>query len=249
MSLSGAQEGSVPPSELLFANIRFVDVADLYEELFGRIPEEILDEAWVLRSLSENKKNFYEFFKRLVDIILASTGAVLSLPLYPFVAILIKLEDRGPIFIKQIRVGRGDDLIVIWKFRTMHTSDDGEWLNKGGDKRVTKIGKFLRKSRIDELPQLWNVLGGSLSLIGPRPELPRLVSLYEKEIPYYRLRHLVVPGLSGWAQIHHESPPHSILETREKLTYDLYYIKHRSLFLDAAIILQTIRILLSRTGL
>lgn len=249
MSLSGTQEGSVPPSELLFANIRFVDVADLYEELFGRIPEEVLDEAWVLRSLSENKKNFYEFFKRCIDIVLASVGALLSLPLYPFVALLIKLEDGGSVFIKQIRVGRGDSHIVIWKFRTMHTNDEGKWLNKEGDKRVTKVGTFLRKSRIDELPQLWNVLGGSLSLIGPRPELPRLVSVYEKEIPYYRLRHLVVPGLSGWAQIHHESPPHSIIETREKLTYDLYYIKHRSLFLDATIILQTIRILLSRTGL
>jgi lipopolysaccharide/colanic/teichoic acid biosynthesis glycosyltransferase len=215
----------------------------------AELSEAALDEAWVLRSLSENKKDFYDFFKRLIDIVLASVGAVLSLPFYPFAALLIKLEDGGPVFIKQTRIGRGDSPIVIWKFRTMHGSDEGEWLNKTGDKRVTKVGKFLRKSRIDELPQLWNVLGGSLSLVGPRPELPRLVSLYETEIPYYRLRHLVVPGLSGWAQIHHESPPHSLAETREKLTYDLYYIKHRSLFLDVAIVLQTIRTLLSRTGI
>jgi lipopolysaccharide/colanic/teichoic acid biosynthesis glycosyltransferase len=121
--------------------------------------------------------------------------------------------------------------------------------NTEGDKRVTRVGAFLRKSRIDELPQLWNVLKGDVSLIGPRPELPDLVHFYNTEIPYYGVRHLIKPGLSGWAQIHHDVPPHSVEETKEKLSYDLFYIKHRSFFLDVKISLQTIKTLLSRTGI
>jgi lipopolysaccharide/colanic/teichoic acid biosynthesis glycosyltransferase len=123
--------------------------------------------------------------------------------------------------------------------------------NAGGAEHITRVGKFLRTTRIDELPQLWNVFRGDLSLIGPRPELPELVKLYEKEIPYYNIRHLLKPGLSGWAQLYHKNHPHyrpDVSETRVKLSYDLYYIKNRSLLLDLKIALKTIKTLLSRSG-
>ena len=136
------------------------------------------------------------------------------------------------------------------KFRTM-TTDDGGVYAQDSENKVTRVGNFLRKTRIDELPQLWNVLHGDLSLIGPRPELPPLVKLYEREIPYFNIRHLIKPGLSGWAQLYHDRHPHhapSIHETRVKLSHDLYYIKNRSLMLDLVIALKTIKELLSRSG-
>jgi lipopolysaccharide/colanic/teichoic acid biosynthesis glycosyltransferase len=126
--------------------------------------------------------------------------------------------------------------------------DEGKQLGQNENK-ITRVGKFLRVSRIDELPQLWNVLRGDLSLIGPRPEFPKLVELYHEQIPYYNMRHLIKPGLSGWAQVHHDTPPQSIEETKEKLSYDLYYLKNRSIALDLKIALKTIKTLLSRTGI
>ncbi|OGZ06827.1 MAG: hypothetical protein A3D65_06725 [Candidatus Lloydbacteria bacterium RIFCSPHIGHO2_02_FULL_50_13] len=126
--------------------------------------------------------------------------------------------------------------------------DEGKQLGENKD-RITAVGNILRKSRIDELPQLWNVLRGDLSLIGPRPEFPGLVKIYHEQIPYYNMRHLVKPGLSGWAQVHHEKPPHTLEETKDKLAYDLYYLKNRSLALDIKIALKTVKTLLSRTGI
>ncbi len=142
----------------------------------------------------------------------------------------------------------------------MRGVDDGTWVLKEGraaegqhnesrQMRVTRVGKIIRKTRIDELPQLWNVVKGDLSLIGPRPEMPKMVEVYEKEIPFYAARHTIRPGLSGWAQIHHEVPPHSIEGTKEKLSYDLYYLKHRSIFLDMLIALRTVQTLLSAVGI
>lgn len=234
---------------LLFSQVRFIDASLVYEELFGRVPTDSINDGWILQYLSQAPRRVYDIGRRLFDVIISATLGTASLFLYPLAILAIYLEDGGWPFIVQKRVGRNGREIRIIKFRTMKENDEGVWHDKKGDIRVTKVGKFLRKSRIDELPQLWNVLGGELSLIGPRPELPKLASLYEKEIPYYHLRHLVTPGLSGWAQIHHDSPPHSIEETREKLAYDLYYIKHRSFLLDAEIALKTLRILLSRTGI
>lgn len=235
--------------DLLFSHVRFIDESLLYEELFGRVPAATIDDSWVLRYLSQSPRRTYDISRRFFDIVISFLLGVISLVVYPFVVIAIYLEDRGNPFIVQKRVGKGGREIHILKFRTMKVNDDGVWHDKKGDARVTRVGKILRKSRIDELPQLWNVLGGGLSLIGPRPELPKLAVLYEKEIPYYHLRHLVTPGLSGWAQIHHDSPPHSIEETKEKLAYDLYYLKHRTVLLDTEIGLKTLRILLSRTGI
>jgi lipopolysaccharide/colanic/teichoic acid biosynthesis glycosyltransferase len=168
----------------------------------------------------------------------------------PFVAVAIKREGGGPVFIIQERVGQYNRPIRIIKFRSMTGNDTGESaLNSS--LRVTKVGSFLRRTRIDELPQLWNVLRGDYSLIGPRPELPALVAEYAEKIPYYNARHLLKPGLSGWAQIYHREHPHhgiDIAETQNKLSYDLYYVKNRSLLLDLQIGLKTIRTILSRSG-
>lgn len=249
MPVSGTYAPASHLKNLLFSHIRFIDVSLIYEELFGRVPTASIGDSWILQYLSQSPHRIYDIGRRALDIIVSASIGLISLVVYPFVILAIYLEDRGWPFIVQKRVGKDGREMRIIKFRTMKESDEGAWHDKKGDSRVTKVGKFLRKSRLDELPQLWNVLGGGLSLIGPRPELPKLASLYEKEIPYYHLRHLVTPGLSGWAQIHHDSPPHSILETKEKLAYDLYYLKHRSIMLDAEIALKTLRILLSRTGI
>ena len=163
--------------------------------------------------------------------------------IFVLVFIAIKLEDGGSIFYFQERVGVNGRIVRLSKFRSM---------SEGGGEKITKCGRFLRKTRIDELPQLWSVLKGDLSLIGPRPEKPEFVALYERRIPYYNVRHLIKPGLSGWAQIHQDNPPKYGVqydETALKLSFDLYYVKHRSYILDLQIALQTIRTLLSRTGL
>lgn len=237
---------------LIFSGVRFLDMHKVYEEVFERIPLSLVKYSWFLENISSSSHAGYDILKRVMDIVVGFILLVASLPFYVFVAIAIKLEDGGDIFITQERVGQSNCLVSIRKFRSMTGNDQGNYGTKGTTELcVTRVGKILRVLRIDELPQLWNVLRGDISLIGPRPELPSLVSLYEKEIPYYSVRHLVKPGLSGWAQIYHENHPHHGTEvnaTREKLSYDLYYIKNRSFVLDLAIALKTIKTLLSRSG-
>ena len=163
-----------------------------------------------------------------------------------FAAVISFFAMPGPVFLYQERAGKGNRPIRILKLRTWTLKDDPT------GHRITPFGKFLRRSRIDELPQLWNVIRGDLSLIGPRPELPELVKVYANEIPYYNMRHLLTSGLSGWAQVHHLKHPHHIAdveETRNKLSYDLYYLKNRSLVLDIKIALKTIKTLISQSGL
>ena len=182
-----------------------------------------------------------------MDIIVAGFAGIITLPIYTFVAFAIKMEDSGPVFIWQERIGKNGKIIRIPKFRSMKESDNGKWVTEGDD-RITKTGKILRASRIDELPQLWSVIKGDLSLIGPRPDIKNLGMQLSKEIPYYNIRSIIKPGLSGWAQINQELPPHSLEETKMRLAYDFYYIKNRSLLLDIKIALKTIKTLLSRTG-
>jgi len=185
-----------------------------------------------------------------MDIMIGFMLGVFSLALYPFVYLAIKLDDGGKVFILQRRVGRNNNTIKLLKFRTMDFDDEGKW-ETGAVNNVTRVGEFLRKTRVDELPQLWNVLGGSISLVGPRPEFPEPAHHYNKEIPYYNIRYLIKPGLSGWAQILHENHPHhgtDIEETTIKLSYDLYYVKNRSVTLDLQIALKTVKTLLSRSG-
>lgn len=233
---------------LLSVGARFFDAMAVYEELFGRIPLSVLDERWLARNVSLYAHLFYDVVKRTMDIVVAGVIGLVSLPLYPLFALIIKLQDGGPVFYTHVRVGQDNRPFVIRKFRSMSGADQGAEALKS-KLVVTPFGKLIRASRLDELPQMWNVLVGDLSLIGPRPELPALVAEYAKHIPYYNVRHLVKPGLSGWAQLYHHADPHhgtDVTETRNKLSYDLYYLKHRSLLLDVTILLKTIRRVLMR---
>lgn len=235
---------------LLFSRVRFVDMNSLYEEIFDRVPVSLLGYNWFLENISLTSNFSYDIFKRAMDIVFSIFFGLISLIFYPFIFLLIKLEDGGEIFIVQNRVGRNNSSIKIHKFRTMSFNDNEETENKK-DNKITKVGKFLRNSRLDEIPQLWNILKGDLSLIGPRPELPALAEIYEREVPYYNVRHLIKPGVSGWAQLYHENHPHQGIDTKEtknKLSYDLYYIKNRSLFLDLKIALKTFKTILSQSG-
>ncbi len=230
--------------------VRFFDAATLYEEVFGRVPLSVISDTWLAKNTSMYANTHYDAVKRFTDIALAVPAFILSFVFYPLVALAIKIEDGGPVIISMPRVGEDGRIFDFYKFRSMSGNDRGEYGLGGTSKlHVTRVGKFLRKSHIDELPQLWNVLRGDLSLIGPRPEFPPLVEVYEREIPYYGMRHLIKPGLSGWAQLYYYFDPHhatDVESTRMKLSYDLYYLKHRSLTLDLMIIVKTIRRLLSR---
>jgi lipopolysaccharide/colanic/teichoic acid biosynthesis glycosyltransferase len=237
---------------LLFAKVRFVDINRLYEDIFDRVPLNLLNYDWFLENISLSANVAYDTLKGILDRSFSLFLGLISLIFYPIIYLAIKLEDRGPIFIAQDRLGKNNRLIKIKKFRTMNFND-----NEISDptrprvNEITKVGYFLRKSRLDEIPQLWSVWRGDLSLIGPRPELPALAKIYEQAVPYYNVRHLIKPGLSGWAQLYHENHPHRGLnteETKNKLSYDLYYIKNRSLLLDLKIALKTIKTILSRTG-
>ena len=237
---------------LIFSGVQVIDADKLYESIFGRIPLSLIKERWLVENSSSalGSRRVYDGMKRTIDIVVAGCAGIISLIVYPFVYIAMKLDDNGALFSYQDRVGQNNKIIRIIKFRTMTVADDkGEWGKQ--ENKVTRLGVFLRKSRIDELPQLWNVIKGDISLIGPRPEFPAPVATYAAQIPYYDIRHIVKPGLSGWAQIYHERHPHHGIDTEEtsnKLSYDLYYIKNRSFTLDLKIILQTLRVLLSFVG-
>lgn len=235
---------------LIFSKVRFIDSHRIYEDIFDRIPLSLVTYSWFLENISATQTFTYDFMKRLMDIVLSFVFGLVSLVFYPFVYFAIKMDDGGSIFIKQERVGKDGKGITLYKFRSMFRNEVD--LVSSKENKVTAVGNILRKSRIDELPQLWNVFLGDISLIGPRPELPSGVAIYDKEIPYYNIRHLIKPGLSGWAQIHQENHPHhepEVALTREKLTYDIYYIKNRSFLLDIKIVLKTIKALLSRGGI
>lgn len=237
---------------LVQGKVEIIDMASLYEDVFERIPISLISHEWLVENLSGDEKLVYSTGKRIIDICGALVLGAVSLILYPFVWIAIRMDDGGPTFVDQERIGYQHKKVPITKFRTMSgsASDKGSDVLKS-EKVITRVGAFLRNSRIDELPQLWSVLMGGQSLVGPRPELPELVKVYSEKVPHYSARHLVKPGLSGWAQIHHQQHPHhgtDVHETKVKLTYDLYYIKNRSLLLDIIIALRTIQILLSRMG-
>lgn len=235
---------------LLFSKVRFVDMYQIYEDIFDRIPLSLIKYSWFFENISLLPRPIYNLVKRVIDLLVAIIIGILTILIWPFVALAIKLDDRGPIMITQDRIGRNNQPFRIYKFRTMSINDSGDD-NRKKENKITKVGRFLRRTRIDELPQVWNILKGEMSLIGPRPELPNLASLYSKEIKYYDTRHLITPGLSGWAQLYHKNPPKvnaNYDETRNKLSYDLYYIKNQSLMLDLKIALRTIHTLLSRSG-
>jgi lipopolysaccharide/colanic/teichoic acid biosynthesis glycosyltransferase len=235
---------------LIFSRVRFVDMHRVYEDVFDRIPLSLVEYSWFLENISATRKFAYEFMKRLMDIVLTFPIAIFAVVIIPIVYIFVRREDGGPMFITQERIGKNNRLIRIYKIRTMTGSDSGDEV-LSSKQVVTKVGEVLRRFRIDELPQLWNVFRGDISLIGPRPELPAMVRQYEKEVPFYNIRHLIKPGLSGWAQIYHENHPHhgaNVGATKEKLSYDLFYIKNRSIALDLKIALKTVKTILTRSG-
>ncbi|MBL8158338.1 sugar transferase [bacterium] len=227
-----------------------VNMMDLYQEVFDRVPLSLVKYEWVLENSSISPA--YDILKRLMDVAAALIGGALSLLLYPFIMLAIKLDDGGDIFIKQERVGRFQKPIYVYKFRSMTGNDSGKYGESGKSELVvTRVGRILRVLRLDELPQIWNVLKGDLSVVGPRPEFPTLAEHYNARIPYYNARYLVTPGLTGWAQILHDRHPHhgtDVAATKEKLSYDLYYFLRRSLLLDLYVIFQTVRIVLTAKG-
>ncbi|HEY4528631.1 MAG TPA: sugar transferase [Candidatus Paceibacterota bacterium] len=234
---------------LIFSKVNFIDMHKVYEDIFDRVPLSLLRYNWFLENISTTPRVAYDGLKRLMDILISLPLALLSLVAYPFVWLSIKMDDGGPLFITQERIGQAGQVIRILKFRSMAKNELDP--TRKSDNVVTRTGVFIRKTRLDELPQLWTVLKGDLSLIGPRPELPEAVKHYTQEIPYYNVRHLIKPGLSGWAQIYHDAHPHhqaDIVETKNKLSYDLYYIKNRSFLLDVKIALRTMKTLVSIAG-
>jgi exopolysaccharide biosynthesis polyprenyl glycosylphosphotransferase len=216
----------------------------LYEEMTGRVPVHHLESDWIIRSFVDglHVSGFYELTKRILDILGAAVGLMVFALTFPFLAFTVFIDSGLPIFYSQPRLGRGGQIFTIYKYRTMRqdAEADGEArLALEKDPRVTRVGISLRKTRMDELPQFWNVLRGEMSLVGPRAERPELVAEFQKQIPFYRARLLVKPGLTGWAQINYGYVA-SVTETAVKLEYDLYYIKHRTLGVDFQIILRTI---------
>jgi exopolysaccharide biosynthesis polyprenyl glycosylphosphotransferase len=226
------------------SGVDIIPMPVLYEELLGRVPIHHLESEWLIRSFVNDAQmgGSYEFAKRIMDILVAVAGLSICSILFPLTAIMILLESRRPILYKQIRSGKGGKQYAIYKFRTMYqdAEKDGKvQVTHENDDRITHVGGLLRRTHIDELPQFWNVLRGEMSIVGPRAERPELIIDYQKEIPLYRARLLVKPGITGWAQINYGYSA-TIAQTVVKLEYDLYYIKHRSLLMDILIILRTI---------
>lgn len=221
-----------------------IPVADLslfYERNFEQVYVEGLNEAWFWSYDPAHTQPWYFAFKRFSDIVLCLAGLVSSATFTPLVALAIKLQDGGPIFYSQLRLGRHNEPFKIYKFRTMRVDAEvggAQWA-RPGDSRVTRLGLFLRRSRLDEVPQFWNILTGEMSFIGPRPERPEFVEKIEREMPFYSYRHLVKPGLTGWAQINYPYGA-SVEDTRRKLAYDLYYLKNASASMDLLIVFRTI---------
>lgn len=236
--------------ESLALKLQFFDLPTFYEKLTGKIPITTIGHIWFLENLNESDKGLYEFFKRLFDILFATLVLIISLPFIPLIALLIKLDSPGPVFFRQTRVGHLGRPFEAIKFRSMAVGAEKEgepqWAQKN-DPRVTRFGRFMRKIRIDEIPQLINLFKGEMSVVGPRPERPEFVKNLQRDIPFYNERHLVKPGLTGWAQINFQYGA-STKDAFKKLRFDLFYIKNRSLPLDLGIILKTINIMLTGQG-
>jgi exopolysaccharide biosynthesis polyprenyl glycosylphosphotransferase len=228
--------------------IHVFDAALVYQDILRKMPMRGIGHFWFFESVQLNIQA-YEAAKRFVDIVVALPVLLVYLPFLPFIYLAIKLDDGGQLLSIQKRYGRGGKILNLYKIRTMHFTDEGEWVLHNTGNQVTRVGKFLRKTRLDEFPQLWNVLVGDISLVGPRPDILANGGKLSAQIPYYMMRYTVLPGLSGWAQIHQELPPNSLEETKERLQYDLYYVKNRSLIVDLIVMIKTFRVLVLRTGI
>ena len=223
--------------QLRTLGVRFYNHKDFYEQLLRRVYLSQINEIWFLENVDYQEKRFYNLIKRVIDIIISIIGFISFLVSFPVCALLIKLNSSGPVFFVQERVGKKGKLFKVYKYRSMSGGPTNTWTSVN-DPRITKVGKFLRKSRIDEWPQFINLLLGHISLVGPRPEQPHIVEELKSKIPFYDERHLVKPGLTGWAQLNIYAG--SFEESQTKLQYDLYYIKNRGFLFDLEIILKTI---------
>ncbi len=236
--------------ELRREGIKVEEATSWLEKMYGRIEVERLNPSWLIFAEGFQFSAGKRLLRRIVNFLAALVGLLLALPLLPLVMLLVKLSSPGPVFYRQKRVGRGGTEFYCYKFRTMFRdaeADTGATWAADNDPRITRIGRFLRFGRLDEIPQLWCVLKGDMHFVGPRPERPEFVGWLRKEIPFYDMRHMVRPGITGWAQV--RCPYANTLEdSREKLKYDLFYIKNASLSLDLWIMFQTIKIVLVGRG-
>ncbi len=247
------RRGKLPVDLLLSLKNRGVQIQDgndAYESITGKVPIESIRLSWLLFSPGCCASRLFLFYKRTASLMISIVGLLLSLPLLPFIILAIKLSSPGQILYRQSRVGLDGKVFSCYKFRTMQSdaeADSGPTWAKDDDPRITRVGRFFRKTRMDEIPQLWNVLRGDMSLVGPRPERPEFVNALNQTIPFYHLRHSVRPGITGWAQILYRYGS-SVEDAKEKLRYDLYYIKNLSAGLDLLIFFSTIKIILLGRG-
>jgi sugar transferase (PEP-CTERM system associated) len=246
------RRGNMPVSELLhlkFGGIEVEDAHSFIEKVTGRIHLEHLSPSWLILSDGFRKSPFLYAVKRIFDIVIALIAFVVTLPLMVFVVIAIWLESGSPVLFRQERKGFKGRTFKIMKFRSMcHSAEEGGpvWAARD-DNRVTRIGRFIRKYRLDELPQILNVLRGEMSLVGPRPERPHFCELLADSIPFFELRHTVRPGITGWAQVKYQYGA-SVEESKTKLEYDFFYIKHMSVVLDLAILFETAKVMIYGRG-
>jgi len=247
------RRGTLPVEELLdlrLGGVKVEEATSWLERISGRIEVEHLYPSWLIFADGFRFSSFFRLVRRVLNFFLALVGLVIALPLLPFIALAVKLGSPGPMLYRQKRVGRGGATFYCYKFRTMRQdaeADTGATWATDNDPRITRVGKFLRSSRLDEIPQLWCVLKGDMHFVGPRPERPEFVEWLSKEIPYYGVRHTVRPGITGWAQVQYKYG-NTLEDAREKLQYDLFYIKNASVGLDFWIAFQTIKIVLLGRG-
>jgi sugar transferase (PEP-CTERM system associated) len=247
------RRGTIPMEELLELRMQGVKVEEAtswLEKISGKIEVENLNPSWLVFSEGFRRSPMFLFVRRVLSIFISLIGLLLTLPLLPFIMLAIRLDSKGPVFYTQTRVGKGGKLFKVVKFRTMRQdaeSGTGAQWAANNDPRVTRVGKFLRTSRLDEIPQLWCVLKGDMAFVGPRPERPEFIEELSKKIPYYGVRHMVRPGVTGWAQVKYKYGS-TIEDAREKLQYDLFYIKNASIGLDLLIMFQTVKIVLLGRG-
>jgi sugar transferase (PEP-CTERM system associated) len=247
------RRGTMPVRELLdlrLTGTRIEDASTLLEQVNGKIEIDDLHPSAMIFSEGFRVKRGVMLARRLVSFTIATLALILCLPLLPILALMVKLSSPGPVLFRQQRVGFKGAIFTVCKFRTMRQDAEQNtgavWAGKN-DPRVTSVGRFMRKTRLDEIPQLWNVLRGDMGFVGPRPERPEFVQWLQEQVPYYNLRHIIRPGLTGWAQVRYRYGA-SLEETRQKIQYDLYYVKHMSVALDLFIIFETIKTVLLRRG-
>jgi sugar transferase (PEP-CTERM system associated) len=244
---------TIPTDELFqlrMQGVKVEEAASWLEKISNKIEVENLDPNWLVRSEGFPRSTVFILIRRALSVVISLIGLILALPFVPLIMLVIRFDSKGPVFYAQTRVGKNGRLFNLVKFRTMH--QDAEAANGpqwavDNDPRVTRVGKFLRSLRLDDIPQLWCVLKGDMALVGPRPERPEFVEMLTKEIPFYEVRHMVQPGLTGWAQVRYKHVS-TVYDAREELVYDLFYIKNASIGLDLLIMFQTLKTVLLLRG-